>query len=297
MKTILSVILCCLSFLSFAQNTECDSLFSRSIALYNDEKIDSSLSYWLQIVHTFSDTSSCYKNSLHNIPLVYEQLEDFENAKLWITKILEKDLNNFDPGTGIMEPYANYHHNACMQMARILSKEKKYEEGLNYLLWAETKYPYETFSATSFEKRAVSIAMWKAEFYLENNQKEKAIWVLVNKAIDVDVFFRKPDWGGFTSVDFYSRISQRALDLIDEVYGFDSFKEAFNEALQKVKTERAFIEKNGKQTKAKIGMFILYGNSYRLGSSDKKFNAAKFKKQIQNTRFWTMLKEKESAKS
>ena len=52
-------------------------------------------------------------------------------------------------------------------MARILFHEKKFEEGLKYLDLAESKYKYETFSATSFEKKAVLIAMWKAEFYLE----------------------------------------------------------------------------------------------------------------------------------
>ena len=47
----------------------------------------------------------------------------------------------------------------------------------------------------------------------------------------------------------------------------------------------------GKKKKAQVGSFVLFGNTYTLGSSDKTFNAAKFKKQILSTEFVALLKQ------
>lgn len=280
-----------------AQTEECDSLFSLSISNVENENVDSAIYYWEQIVANCPDTLACVKNSLLNLPIGYERLEDYTKAKEWLNKILNAELNNLDPGEGLMEPYANYHHNACMQMARVLYKEKKFEEGIEYLNLAESKYVYETFSATSFEKRAVSIALWKSDFYLEMNQKEKALWVLVHKAIDVDVFYRKPDWGGFTNVNFYDRVVLQAMDLIGEVYGFDDFKTAFFEAIKTIKIKKEFIIKGGKKTRAKSGTFVLLGKTYFLGVSSKKMSRKKIQKRIMETLFVNELKKAESEKS
>ncbi len=275
----------------------CDSLFSLSIDHVEAEDLAAAILLWEDIVENYPDSLSCFKNSLNNLPIGYERLEDYEAAKKWTKKILETELNNFDQGSDIMEPYANYDHNACMQMARILYKEEKFEEGLEYLNLAESKYRYETFSATSFEKRAVSIALWKSDFYLKMDQKEKAIWVLVHKAIDVDVFYRKPDWSGFTNVNFYNEVVAQALALIDETYGFDTFKMSFFEAIKNIKVKKEFIIKGGKKTSAKSGTFELLGQSYFLGASDKKFNRKKFQKRILQTLFVMKLKASKSEKS
>lgn len=283
--------------ITFAQTEECEFLFSLSIEHAENEKLDSAILLWEQIVENCSDTSVYVKNSLSNIPSGYERLENYEAAKKWTKRVLETDLNNLDQGEYIMELYANYHHNACMQMVRILYKEGKFEEGIEYLNFAESKYPYETFNATSFEERAVSIALRKSDFFMEMDQKEKAIWALVNKAIDVDVFYRKPDWVGFLDIGFYSSPIRQALDLIEEIYSFDAFKTSFFEAIKKLKVKKEFIIKGGKKTGAKSASFVLFGQTYFLGSSDKKINRKKFQEQILSTSFVAELNKVQSEKS
>ena len=64
--------------------------FNQSIEFCEEEKIDSALNNWLEIIKTCDQSSKTYKYSLSNIPYA-EKLEDFQSAKKWIDIILAKE--------------------------------------------------------------------------------------------------------------------------------------------------------------------------------------------------------------
>ena len=278
-----------ISQIGYSQDWECD-LLNTGLEYYEEEKLDSAIIIWKSIVENYPDTSSCYGRSFNNIPIVYAQLEDTIQAKNWYQKIIDSKLNDLDEGDGLMSPYANYKHNACLRMALLLKEENKIEESFRYIKLAETKFPYQTFSATSFEKRAVSIAFDKVELWKLKSDSKKALLVMLEKILDNDVFFRKTDAASFTNVDFYAKLIEEIKPMIQEQYGFVEFEKNLKDAINRLEVKKVRIGE--KKKRAKVATFIFDGKEFTIGSSNKKYNKKKFKEKLNNNRVFDELKDK-----
>ena len=278
-----------ISQIGYSQDWECD-LLNTGLEYYEEEKLDSAIIIWKLIVENYPDTSSCYGRSFNNIPIVYAQLEDTIQAKNWYQKIIDSKLNDLDEGDGLMSPYANYKHNACLRMALLLKEENKIEESFRYIKLAETKFPYQTFSATSFEKRAVSIAFDKVELWKLKSDSKKALLVMLEKILDNDVFFRKTDAASFTNVDFYAKLIEEIKPMIQEQYGFVEFEKNLKDAINRLEVKKVRIGE--KKKRAKVATFIFDGKEFTIGSSNKKYNKKKFKEKLNNNRVFDELKDK-----
>lgn len=271
----------------FSQDWECD-LLNKGMEYYQEEKLDSAIIIWKFVIENYPDTSKCYGRSFNNIPIVYAQLENNSKAKSWYQKIIDSKLNDLDEGEGLMSPYANYKHNACLRMASLFKYENQIEESFKYINLAETKFPYQTFSATSFEKRAVSITLDKAELWkLKGNNKE-ALLVILEKVLDNDVFFRKTDASSFTPVDFYRKLIEDIKPMIQEQYGFIAFEKKLKNAINQLEVKRVRIGKERK--KAKVAIFTFDGKEFTIGSSNKKYKKQDFKNRLTNNRIFDELK-------
>ncbi|WMJ71709.1 hypothetical protein RCC89_00775 [Cytophagaceae bacterium ABcell3] len=280
-----------LSFLSVqmaqAQEWECD-LLNKGVDFVQHEKFDSALYVWKKVVREYPDTSNCYGRSFNNIPVVYAQIGNIEKAKAWYRKILDSELNDLDEGNSIMAPYANYKHNACLRMSQLLKEEGELEESFEYIELAEHEFPYQTFSATSFEKRAVLITYYKAELWKLKGDEKEALFTMLEKILDNDVFFRKPDAASFTNVDFYAGLIEDIIPMIEEHYGFAAFEDKLKDAIRQVKVKRTKVGDDN--SKAKLATFIFEGRSFNIGSSNKKFNKKKFKQKLLNNRLFEEIK-------
>jgi tetratricopeptide (TPR) repeat protein len=281
------VLILLISQIGYSQDWECD-LLDKGLEYYEQEKLDSAIIIWKSVVENYPDTSNCYGRSYNNIPIVYAQLENTIEAKNWYQKIIDSKLNDLDEGDGIMSPYANYKHNSCLRMAFLLKEEDEIEESFKYIRLAETKFPYQTFSATSFEKRAVLIAFDKAELWkLKGNNKE-AVLVMLEKILDDDVFFRKTDAASFTNVDFYAELIEEIKPMIQEQYRFEEFEKKLKEAINYLEVKTVRIGK--KREKAKVAIFTFEGKEFIIGSSNKKYNKKKFKNRLLNNRIFDEIK-------
>jgi tetratricopeptide (TPR) repeat protein len=262
-------------FSAKAQEGPCDYL-EKAISHYQNRNIDSALNLMTYVVENMPDTSVCYGRCFNNIPLAYASLGQFDEAKIWFNKILQSSLNDKAPGTDIMEPYANFHHNACMKLVQVNQTLKDYSQALKYLDSAETTYSFKTFSGTGFEKRAVSIAMWKSRLYLEMSLKDSAIYVLLLKTLDTDVRFRKSDFETLSNVDFYSPVNEKLVELI----GTDHLKA--EQSLIKKAIKNLTITKQGQQT---IGTFTFHNLDYHIGLSTDKSKKEVIEKLLNNPFF------------
>lgn len=260
MKSIILLTCTLVSFASKAQEGPCEYL-EKAIGHFQNRELDSAITLMTYVVENMPDTSNCYGRCFNNIPLAYASLGQFDQSKYWFNRILHSKLNDKEPGTDIMEPYANYHHNACMKMVQVHQTLKEFPQAIRYLDSAETTYPFETFSGTGFEKRAVSVAMWKSRIYLEMNQKDSAIYVLLSKTLDTDVRFRKPDYETLSNVDFYSDVNEQLHELIGNNQA-NKTKSAIKDAIRKL----TIVTENKKA----YGIFTYNNMQYRIGLSEKK---------------------------
>lgn len=241
-----------------AQTNSCEYL-ELAVNYFNKKELDSAIILMVTAVENTPDTVYCYGRCFNNIPLAYAMQGNFEEAERWFKKILDSDLNDLDQGTDIMEFYANYHHNACMKLVQLHQQMNEPREALNYLNLAETTYPFQTFSGTSFEKRAVSIALWKARIYEELSLPDSALFVQLNKILDTDIRYRKPDYESLSNVNPYNDLLENMKTLIGE-------KNLEDEKKQLIKSiKKMEIVQNGDMRK---GTFTYRGLNYEIGISD-----------------------------
>lgn len=273
---------------SFCQDLECD-LLNKGLKYYEEEKLDSAIVVWESVVKNYPDTSNCYGRSFNNIPIVYAQLERKKLAKEWFQKIIDSKLNDLDEGSGIMTPYANYKHNACLRMALLLKDENLLEESLKYINLAETKFPYQTFSATSFEKRTVSITFDKAELYKLKDNHKMALLIMLEKILDDDIFFRIPDASSITYVDFYAGLIEDIKPMIQESYGYIEFEKRLKASINQLEIKNVTIGKENKA--AKVATFTFEGKLFTIGASNESYDRQKFIDKLINNRIFKELKK------
>lgn len=273
---------------SFGQLSECD-LLNKGISYYEAENYDSTLICWKQVIENFPDTSVCYGRSFNNITFAYLRQEELDSAKLWLQKILDSDLNDLDEGTNIMAPYANYKHNACLTMSNLLMDEGNFQQSFKYLHLGETTFPYQTFSATSFEKKAVVLAYKRAEIWTQKGDKKKALLVMLEKILDVDVFFRKTDAASYTNLNFYLGLINDAIPLAEEIYGKKELNKKLKKAIKKLTAKDVTIgEKN---SEARLASFTLDGHEFSIGVTEADFSVKDFQKYLLNNQLFQYLKK------
>lgn len=269
-----------------AQDWECD-LLEKGNELYDQGKKDSAIIVWKTVVNNYPDTSNCYGRSYNNIPIVYSDMGNKEEAVKWYKKILESSLDDSEEGDNLMAPYANYKHNACLRLADLYKNENEIENSFKYIKLAETEFIYQTFSATSFEKRAVLIAFRKAELYQLQGKDKDALFVMLEKILDVDVFFRKTDAASFSSVDFYSGLIKAVGPMIEKEYGIANFKKKLKKSIKRISVNEVKI--GLEQSDAKLGTFIFDGREFNIGVSDNDYSKKEFKKLLLANRIFNEI--------
>ncbi len=284
--TLIFTFLLCSNYV-LSQTVSACELLGLGIAYYEEEKLDSAILCWTLVIENFEDTVDCYGNCFNNIPIVYQELKQNDKAEEWLLKIIASNLNDSEDNDEFMEPYKNYKHNACLRLSRLYREEGKFEKSLEYIKKAIDTHPYQTFSATSFEKRSVYIASSHAKIWMEKGDNKEALFVMLEKVLDVDVFYRKTEWAGFTNVNFYGRMIEELLPLIEEVYGIDNFKVQLTAAIQQLKVQKTTIGKDKK--KAKLATFEIEGRKFRIGSSDKKYKDKDFIKRLLNNQLFDRM--------
>lgn len=246
------------SYVVSAQISSCDYL-EKAVEHFQNKELDSAIALMTKAVEETPDTTNCYGRCMNNIPLAYAMRGDFDNAILWFDKILDSNLDDLQPGTSIMEPYANYHHNACMKLVQVYESLEKPQMALKYLNLAETSYPYQTFSGTSFEKRAVSITQMKARLYEGLGKKDSVLFIQLSKILDTDIRYRKPDYESLSNVNFYAELIVNVKELIGEDQ-LDTERKKLKKAIQDIE-----MSQSGDM---RVGTFNFRGLEYKIGVSD-----------------------------
>ena len=200
--------------------TICDDL-NKAMSLYEEDKLQEAIAGHIKIYEKKVDTSTCYRHAFNNIPYLYltsKTDEDQAKGIIWLNKILTSNLDDKERTENIMEPYANYKHRAALTLYKVYLAKKDYQAALKYLNQAEEKFDYQTFSASSFEVNANRMAYKRAQFYLAQNNNKKAIYILLNKVLDTNIFYRKRDAASFTSKDYYIALREETVKLINDEY-------------------------------------------------------------------------------
>lgn len=288
-KIMLIACLVCASSIVYSQPNQCD-LLNKGVDYFGQEKLDSAILIWQYVVENTPDTSVCYGRSYYNIPFVYTKLNQLDKAKEWDIKILNSTLKDSDEGDNLMAPYANYKYKACLNLSEIYKEEGNYDKSFEYLDLSEQKYPYQAFSATSFEKEAVAIAYDRYELWLLKDNKKEALFALLEKILDNDILFRMPNPSSFTNVNFYTSIINQAKPLIKDLYGLKKFKKKFKAAINQLSVQAVLIDQNKKN--AKLATFTFDGRVFKIGSSNPEYTIEQFKDRLLNNKLFAVLDEK-----
>ncbi|MEO0895287.1 MAG: hypothetical protein AAFY71_02630 [Bacteroidota bacterium] len=254
------------------------TFFAEGLNLYQQGQYLDAVHKWKAILANGNDTSLFYGSSFNNIAVAYATMDSLETAEIWFNKIFDSKLNDRDEGVDFMQPFANYRHNAAMVCAKMFVRHDMPAKALPYIWLADTLYSYKTFSGTGFEKRAVSIAMWKDELYTRLSQPDQALFVLLHKIMDREIGYRLPEMSSISYQDFYAPFREKLINRIQEKYTTKAFKKKLDKAL---KTARMFTRK-----KQDYIEFELYGKHYVIGTSVSK---KEFKKRIVETMFYSLL--------
>lgn len=134
-------------------------LFMAGIESYQAKNYHQAIEKWKAVLDIKNDSSFYFGRSFNNIPIAYASMDSIVQAEIWFNKIFHSNLNDLDEGTNIMEPYANYRHNAAMVCSKMFAQSRNYQKALQYIWLADTLYQYRTISGTSFEKRCVSMTL------------------------------------------------------------------------------------------------------------------------------------------
>ena len=111
----------------------CES-YQLGLVHYQEARPRGAVEVWKGVVYAGDDGSVCYRRSFYNIPVVYIELEDYGSANIWFKKVLASTLDDRQEGTNIMEPYANYHHEAAIGLARLAYRNDDMPDLQRYFL-------------------------------------------------------------------------------------------------------------------------------------------------------------------
>lgn len=263
----------------------CETL-NQGIDAYQEGKYTEAIELWKGVVtQTSLDTSACFGKCFNNIPVAYLDIKDTANAITWRKKALAYPLNNKLGGDNIMEPYINFHYFGCSALVSIYADKQDYKTALAYLDSMETKYNYQTFSGTSFEKWSVRRAMWRADLYEKAGDKKSALFALLKKTLDRDMFYYE-SFSSLTNVPFYPQLNERLLTMIEKQYGSVVFKKKLDKALESI---TLIAETKGKR-KLQRATLKFYGKEIVLGISSAKTTKADLIKYLKSTDFYALLK-------
>lgn len=273
-------------------NTKLCTTYQLGLDHYENKRLDAAIFVWQSVVEGDNDGSVCYGRSFYNIPIVYAELEDYKMAKFWFKRVLNSDLNDRDEGADFMEPYANYHHEAAVNLSRLAYRDEDMPQALAYLDLARTRHPYQTFSGTSFEKQAVRLAAMRHECHLALGDTATATHVLVEKILDEDWSYHLTDAASFTNLDFYRGLRQQVgLYLDQQNVDRVAWTEALRQAIQTLTVQSTTI--GPKKQAAKLATFTWEGYTYHIGSSDPAYTKANFKERLLANRLFDHLLEVE----
>lgn len=261
-------------------------ILNQGIDAYKEGKYAEAIALWKGIVaETSLDTSNCFGKCFNNIGVAYLDIKDTVSAIAWRKKALAYPLtNNFD-SRDIMEPFPNFHYFGCSALVAIYSDKKDYKTALAYLDSMETKYKYKAFSGTSFEKWSVKRAMWRATLHESAGDKESALFALLKKTLDRDMFYYE-EFASLTNVPFYPKLNERLLGMIEKQYGSVVFKKKLDKALEDIELTNETRDKR----KLQRATLKLYGREIVLGLSSTKTSKADLIKYLKNTEFYALLK-------
>lgn len=259
-------------------------LLEEGIEAYKADNYDKALSLWEKGYAT--GKGDCYGKCLFNMAFVYRNMEDYDNMRKAFQRVLDSDLNDRDPGPDIMEPYANYHHNAAMKWALIERDLGNYDETFRLLRLAETEYDVDIFSATTYEKRLVSIATIRSNTYYMMEKPKEAVMAILEKLLDTDWGY-KGDFSSFSNVDFYSGIIEMVDSLAEAEFGKEKLRDALIAAEQDIKATPATWKWSGEPYLA--GELTLLGYTLHFGTATEDADLESLREDVRHSPLWRYL--------
>lgn len=249
------------------------------------KQTDSAVWAFKYVLENFPNKNQECSRAMFRLAGTYEK-DSAGMALKWYNRIISSEkVNDRDKGMELLEPYANYRHNACLRVAAIQTKRKNYDDALRACEMALQIFKFQTYVGNSFENKMVNIALTQSELYKQLGYQDSAIYILVQKILDTDIKCRLPEMDNKSTneVDFYGKISVQAAKMIDQLYGLGPFKYELTKAMNKMKV------KKDKVTGFTICTFKLYNITFRITNSQPGYKKANFISDFKNSKLWAEL--------
>jgi len=94
-------------------------------------------------------TDTTWAMTSNNLGINLRVQKKYKDSIKVLSEILNRKLNNRDPGPHIMEPYRNYHYNACIEISRSYLGAGDYNNAIKYMKLTRKRYVFQTDSGTS----------------------------------------------------------------------------------------------------------------------------------------------------
>ncbi len=263
-KILLASALFFVGFNGFSQQMTADYYLGVGERYLSKRMNDSAIYWWKYVIQNFPTKNKECSRSMFRIASAYER-DSVGKAIRWYEKILaDPKVNDMDFGMDILEPFANYRHNACLRLGAMNAKRRDYAEAIYWIRQAYTPYRYITYVGTAYEARMTSVATAMSDYYKQLGQKDSAVYTIVHKILDTDIKPHLPEYepSKDNKTDLYGKFSISAGKIIEETYSKTAFKFELNKALKKLKVKKS------KDNKWLIATFKLYKITYRIPLSD-----------------------------
>lgn len=263
---------------AFSQ-TKLDSLIDVGNKYYNEGQKEKGLKVWKEIISKANDSTATFGTTMQNIQFYYEDKEDEINLVKNYQILMKSNVNDRSRNYKIGEPCKNYRYHSTMKLAFFYARNKKFNEALKYLYIADKELTYHTTSLTKFIFNKVDLALWINDVYRDLNDKEKALAVLIHRALEYNYKGMCPNWATVQKSNDELELAQKIIE---------------NQDVKKLKSELdvAFNSLVFKTDKSTIIVFSYRGIKYEINVYDKYTSKDDCLKYLKNSFFYNFLVEK-----
>lgn len=197
-------------------------------SFYAERKYTEAIEIYRKLLGETSDADEKAKIT-YNLGMSYRLLKQPGEAKNEFQKILDINVSNSAIKQGILDTYANYHHNAQLEIAKIQYETGDFTSALISFKNASKKYPFKSGCGTCIRDENYKITLYEAATLEQLNRTKEAF-------------------------DAYFKIGHPRLI---EIYGENKNVDKFIEIIAK-KNEPTIreYEKNYSYTREKIEYFL-----------------------------------------
>lgn len=232
---------------------------------------------WEAVLQKAPTDSKTYLKALSSIPIAYEVLKDWTAAEQSYLQMFEENEHSES-----LLRYKKYRHFAAKQLCDMHRRNKNWDKALQYLHWAEERYPLISNREEAYIESKVDFTLKRAEIYQAKSQPDSAILFLVTALFEKTLEPGQEDLSTPGSIGQQAPLLEAALSQIAETHNKYYFQQDLGAALDDLKLKRG--------PEGRTVHFELKGLEYVLQLGEQQLRKKEVVELLRQSYFFQLLK-------